>query len=361
MKRRLTKSFILLSITSILFFSSACGKKEEAPFIKVNDSEDVVSYTLVPVTIDDVILTQKVECTYAQTKEQEVSFDMTGKYVDKVFVRQGDVVKKGDLLCELSSEALENEIARLEYSIARNELLLSYLDTNEALDIQDSAINKYKFGATQSEKDEDVVALKERYEDSRIRYNDTLEFDRKALANKKSELSRSRLYASMDGIVYKLKDHLEGSTTKAGTVIMTIVDNTDCLFTVNKPEYKDLFTEGVTVPMTVMYTSAAGDYELMPKDIESWEDSLLFSVFTGPDSAAIEVGTRGTITAPVKTKERVLSLPKNVIHMAEDKAYVYVVNENGNRDIKWIEIGLVGDTNIEITGGLAEGEKVIKK
>ncbi len=79
MKRRLSKSFILVCITSILFFVSACGKKEEAPFIKVNDSEDVVSYSLVPVTIDDVILTQKVECTYAQTKEQEVSFDTTGR------------------------------------------------------------------------------------------------------------------------------------------------------------------------------------------------------------------------------------------------------------------------------------------
>lgn len=361
MKNRFFKTAITLCVSSILLIGSACGKVVDEPLINVNNVEEVVSYTLVPVTIDDVTLTQRIECTYVQTKEQEVSFDMTGKYVDKVYVQQGDTVKKGDLLCELSSESLENEIARLEYSIKRNELLLSYLDVNEALDIQDSAIAKMAYGIGQTEKDDDIVALKERYNDTRIRYNDTLEFDRKALANKKSELSRSRLYATMDGIVYKQKENLEGSTTKAGTVIMTIVDNTDCLFQVTNPEYKSLFSEGVTVPMNIIYSTAAGDYELLPKDIENWDDTLLFSVYTGPDNASIEVGTRGTITTPVTTRERVLALPKSVIHMAEDKAYVYVVNESGIREVKWIEIGLVGDTNVEILSGLAEGEKVIKK
>lgn len=361
MKRRLLKTILILNISTLLLLSSGCGKTEEVPFINVNDTEDVVSYSFATANIDDVILTQKIECTYVQTNEQEVSFDMTGKYVDKVYVREGDIVKKGDLLCELSSEALENEIARLEYSIKRNELQLAYLDANESLDIQDSAIAKMAYGVGQTEKDDDVVALREYYKEARVKYNDTLEFDRKALANKKSELSRSRLYATMDGLVYKMKNNLEGSTTKAGTVIMTIVDNSDCLFEVKVPEYKDLFTEGVTIPMTIMYSSAAGDYELMPKDMDKWGDTLLFSVYSGPDNVTIDVGTRGTAVAPVQVKEHVLTLPKNVIHMAEDQAYVYVVNENGVREIKWIEIGLTGDTNVEITSGLTEGEKVIKK
>lgn len=343
---------IMLIITVCI---AGCSSKEEVPFINIDSRDDIISYTLASVGYEDIVLTRKVDCVYVQTTAQEVSFDSTGKYVDKVYVSEGDKVKKGDILCELSSTAIEQSIEDLEYRIKRNELLLDFTDMDEQLEIQRVCLNN-----PQNSKDL-IESINKKYELTRQGYNDSLEFDRAELEQKKTELKNSRIYASLDGIVYKLKDRLEGSTTRKDEVIMTIVDNKECLFAVKNVENKDLFSEGVTVPMRIPYSEAAGEYELMPIDMDNWDEQLLFSVYTGPDNVEIEMGTTGTITAVVDSREHVLSLPKSLVHIADGKSYVYVVNSDNVREVKWIETGLVGDNSVEILSGLAEGEKVVKK
>lgn len=352
------KKHCLFLISVLCLFLCGCAKNTEIPYVDIDGGEATISYSLVSATYDDVLLTQKITCVYVQTEEQEVSFDVSGKYVDKVYVDKGTVVKKGDLLCELSAKSLEESIEDLDYRIKRNELLLSFTDEDEALGIQDIWLNPY---SSDENKKESVKRLQDSYELTRQNYNDQLEFDREELNAKKAELKASRVYASMDGIVHKIKDNLEGSTTRAGDVIITIVNNNDCMFKVEGTEYKNLFNKDSVVDMKIVYTNASGDYTLVPKDIDKWDDSLLFSVYTGPENDGIEVGTTGTISAVIDRRDHVISLPKSIVHNAEDKYYVYVVNDDNVREVKWVEIGLVGDTNVEILNGLTEGEKVVKK
>ncbi|MBP5660167.1 MAG: efflux RND transporter periplasmic adaptor subunit [Lachnospiraceae bacterium] len=360
MKRRIKLCAILLASSMLCF--SACTNKEDVPLVIVDSEDDVVSFNLIPVTYDDVVLNGKMDCTYVQTNSQEVSFNQTGKYVDKVYVKEGEKVTKGTLLCELSSDALQTSIDELEYKIKRNELLLSYSENNERLAIQDRWVSRLSNAYDSDEKaKEDVVTIQSQYASERELLNDYLEFDRQDLAKKKSELKASRLYASMDGKVFKLKDNLEGSTSKAGTVIMTIVDDSNCLFSSKNIEYKDLFKEGVAVDMKIIYSSAAGDYLVMPYEKESWTDTMLFSIYDGPDNSEIEMGTMGTISVEIEKKEHVLSVPKDTVHQAGDKYFVYTLTEENVREIRYIEAGLVGDERVEIISGLSEGEKVLKK
>lgn len=360
MKRRNT--FYVLTILGVAMLAAGCGPQEEAPTVVVDSEESVISYSLVNASMDSVVLTQRLDCTYVQTNDQEVSFDVTGKFVDKVYVKNGDDVKKGDLLCELSSSALEEEIEKLTYNIEKNELKLSNLDMNEALDIQDRWVAVEGMGFFDPDSvNESVVAIKENYDRQRVLINDALEFDREELALKKKELANSRVYATMDGRVYKLKDHLEGSTTKAGTVIMTIVDRDNCLFMVKGIEGKEYFKDGEYVDMNVSYSTASGDYLLLPYDMDNWTENMMFSIYTGPDTGSPEVGTMGTISVVVEEKDNVLSIPRDVLHLAEDKAFVYTLSPDNNREIRYIEVGLIGDDRVEVLSGLTDGEKVVKK
>ena len=234
------KKLLIACLAGVMLFCG-CGKTEEVPLVMVDSEEDVVSYSLVQVTYDDVILTKKMDCIYSQSNSQEVSFNTTGKYVDKVYVEEGDVVKKGDLLCELSSATLEEQIEELDYKVKKNELKLSNYDMNEALDIQDL----YAYGMVSQER---IDSIKKNYERQRVLTNDALEFDREELARKRKELRDSRLYASLDGVVYNLKKNLEGSTSKNGEVVMNIVDSSDCMFEVSGTEYKSFFKEGEPDP-----------------------------------------------------------------------------------------------------------------
>ena len=183
------KKLLIACLAGVMLFCG-CGKTEEVPLVMVDSEEDVVSYSLVQVTYDDVILTKKMDCIYSQSNSQEVSFNTTGKYVDKVYVEEGDVVKKGDLLCELSSATLEEQIEELDYKVKKNELKLSNYDMNEALDIQDL----YAYGMVSQER---IDSIKKNYERQRVLTNDALEFDREELARKRKELRDSRLYASL--------------------------------------------------------------------------------------------------------------------------------------------------------------------
>ena len=192
--------------------------------------------------------------------------------------------------------------------------------------------------------------------------NDSLEFDRMELAAKKAELKSSKVYASMDGVVYKLKQYLEGSTTREGEVILTIVDKSECLFAVHDNTYKDLFYEGQQIDMRVSYSSASGDYILIPDKMESWGEDLFFSVYSAPDEAEDpEGGLLGTMYVAVDSRKSVLSIPKDVLHIAGEDSYVYTLTEDNFREIRYVKVGLVGDDRVEILEGLEEGEKVVKK
>ena len=360
MKKKIRLCAVLLA-SSLLCFS-ACTDKEEVPLVIVDSEDDVVSFNLIPVTYDDVTLTGKIDCTYVQTNSQEVSFNQTGKYVDKVYVKEGERVKKGTLLCELSSDSLQKSIDELKYKIKRNELLLGYSETNEHLAIQDRWISRMNNNYDSDENArKDVESIQKSYARERELINDSLEFDREELRKKQKELNSSRLYAAMDGKVFKLKDNLEGSTSKAGTVIMTIVDDSNCLFSSGNIECKNLFKEGVAADMKIIYSSAAGDYLVMPYEMENWGDTMLFSIYDGPDNSEIEMGTMGTISVEIEKKEHVLSVPKDTVHTAGDKTFVYTLTEDNVREIRYIETGLMGDDRVEILSGLSEGEKVLKK
>lgn len=59
------------------------------------------------------------------------------------------------------------------------------------------------------------------------------------------------------------------------------------------------------------------------------------------------------------TREHVLRVPKDAVHNADGKDYVYMEDADGMRQIVYVEAGLRGDEYTEILSGLQEGEKVI--
>lgn len=347
---------------------SGCAEVEEEPVVVIDSEPEGITYDLVDVAVSDITLTKSFTCKYVQTKEQEVAFSVGGKRVDKVHVRVGDTVKKGDVLIELATDGLKEQIDEVEYRIAKNELLLSQLDEQEEFDKQEIYYNfVYRIG-DESITDEDVKendernsVLEENYSYKREDYEDAIEFDKQLLNKLKNELSTAKICSSMNGIIHKMNDNLEGSTAKKGEVVMTIVDNANGLFEANEPTFASNFQDGQMIPMKVVYGDAMGEYTLTPYNISGWNDTLTFSIVEAPENEGIEVGTSGTITIVVDQRSQVLSLPRGTVYTADGKSYVYVLNDENMREVRWVEIGLEGDDKIEILSGLEKGDQVVKK
>jgi len=364
-----TKFVFIWSILALFAFSAiGCAKKEEAaeePIIVVANEDTGYTYNLEEVKRGDVVLAKTLSCEYVQAKEQEVSFSEGGKLIEKVHVREGDYVKTGDLLAEVSFGELEEEIAALEYQIKKNELQLGYLETYQDFALRDSYYAMVYRTACEEEdveeweeRDEEIL---ESYGNQREDYQDELEFDRAKLAELKKELENSRLYANMDGVVYSIQQKLEGTTSKRDEVIMTIIDGSEGMFEMEAEQYARYFHEDDIIQMEITYGSAAGEYELIPYQMDMWGEKQYFSIYDGPENEGIEVNTKGEIHMVLDEKENVIFLPNECIYKADDKSYVYVLDDQNMQTASWVEIGLVGDTYTEILSGLNEGDMVIKR
>ena len=357
-----TTKIITAFALATTFILSSCAAPEEEPVIILEEGDDSLDYVLATCTYDDIIATRKMECTYKKDDEQEVYFPVSGKVIDKVYVDVGTEVKKGDVLAELDIGTLEADIAYYEYSIRKNTLLLSYIDEEEELTIEDYYVSCYVRHTMSGEMlATSVEKLKEQNDQKRQSYNDTLEFDRRKLAQLKKEYAQSTVTAEFDGKVSEIVEKLEGSTSNVEKCIMKIVDNSEGFFETKQSDITQYFREGVPVQMKIITGSGKGDYELVPDDIANWGETQRFRIFSGDNAEELEAGVKGDITFPVETKENVLCLPKDCIYKAGNDSYVYVLDDEGMRQVKWIETGLEGDEKVEIVSGLENGEKVIKR
>lgn len=364
-KLKNTIIFILASLVlSGCLFGCNNQTYEEEPIIIVDRKVDELTYNLDEASIGDVTLTKNVNVEYVQTKEQQVAFNVGGKVVDKVYVREGDRVKKGDLLVELKTDNLDEQILDMKYKIKKSELSLSFLDKQEEFDKESAhitLIHTNLSGDDYCDYEDSLKKIERNYRYQREDISDSILFDKEKLSKLESELTSKRIYADMAGTIISVKEHLEGSTAKRGDVIMTVVDNSNGLFSTKDESLKDILHPGDLLYMSIVYGNAKGDYVLTPFEINNWGEQQLFSVVEAPEGGGLEVGTSGTIRIDIEKKENVLSIPVTALYEADGRYYTYTLDEDNMRSVRFIDIGLIGDNHVEVLSGLKAKDKVIKK
>ncbi len=360
------KGMCVALIINLLAVLSGCSSLEPADQVIVIEQEQEESlYELAVVSIGDVEKTIKVKCIYQQERDMDLSFSISGKQISRVYVKEGEHVAKGQLLAELSGGDLEERIRKLEYQIARNNLLLEQALESENYEISTCWLQfLYQSGQTEAEKErleDKVVNIQKSYRYKREDYQDAIELDETQLAQLRTEIQQSRIYAPMAGSVSWMKERLEGATSARGEKIMTIIDSSHCYFVVEQAEYAKYFEAGIEVDMTIVSGTGAGQYKVVPYKIDQWGDRLMFTPSESGADSVIEVGATGTISVAQESRKQVTKIPLKALHKADGKTYVYVVGDDNLRQMKWIEVGLYGDDSVEVISGVSEGEKVILK
>ena len=362
-RRKIRRAAALLC--AAVFGLSGCGGQEEDEDIIVQLKQEQKSpYTMTYVSVGDVALTQQIRCTYRQVTQEDISFSVSGKIIENVYVQKGDPVVKGQLLAELVGSDRRTEIEELEYRIARNELLLSYTDIDENYE-RSGRWWTYSYQSSGSEEEQerlqkDLESIEQTYRYKREDYQDLIDLYTMQLERILAEVAQTRIYAGMDGEVFFVKSGLKGSTSTEGETIIQVIDSARCLFTSNQTEYGPYFKENEPVEMTIRTGANMITIEAYPYDMDHWEDRLSFELreeFT----STMGVGTNATITLVLESREQVLCVPSNAVHGSENGDYVYVLGENDIREVRWIETGLHGDGLVEVVSGLTEGESVILK
>lgn len=361
MKKKTVQKGLLSIVLAQTVLTTGCSllpeEKEVMKVVTIQD-ETVEKYELAQVIKTQVALTKSIHCTYSQLKEENLSFSTEGRKVKYIYVDTGDRVKAGDILAKLDVADLEEDIADLEYSIEKNEMLLRHTEELKAFELQE-AKKEYQAGRMDAAS---YAARKEQIEDSYRgtiqNYEDTLYIAGLRLERYQEELAGSILYAGMDGTVSYIRSELEGSRIAAGTTAITIIDSSKCAFRTTNMDDAQYFTAGDRVSM---FNSNGTEYKTTLLSEEEAPDAEHLYFALEELDFELSVGTRATITLTLDERQDVLALPKNAVHHAGDLYYVYVEDENGLKSIRYITVGLAGDSLYEITGGLAEGDIVIKR
>lgn len=359
MKKRCV-AMIMIAAMGLMTITTACAERDTSePEVNLVKDGTTQTYNTVTVGYGDVTCKADVDCTYMATNEQQLSFSQEGYLVDQVNVKKGDYVTKGQLLVSLEVQDLEDEINDRQYEVDSLTLQLEQTRELQEFDLQSAeTLAGYQEMTSQVRKD-----LQKKQENIRKQYADTLEdledklsICQDRLDAAKVKLSGGRIYAGISGEVTYVKSDLEDAYSKKDEVVVTISDQDSCVFYSDDLEYADFFTEGQPVDVTYRELGEEQTCQAEPVKMEQWEtEGRMYFKTVGTEF--IESGKSGTITLTLETREHVLCVPTDAVHESSNGSFVYLMVD-GMPQMRYVTLGLVGDTNVEITEGLEQGETI---
>ncbi|MFT3950600.1 MAG: efflux RND transporter periplasmic adaptor subunit [Oscillospiraceae bacterium] len=304
------------------------------PTVKASE----VKYSTVKVEKKDFIKQVTNSGTVTSVHSYDMAFEEQSGVIAKIYVRPGDKVKKGDIICKLDTYDLDYSISEKELYVKRAKLTKTVLEQQKA---------------SQAEIDKAQVDV------------EILQNELDTLTAQKDAAS---LYATKSGTVASLGDFSAGDNINVGTVVATIIDTAN-LYIALKPSDTTVYKIGQAVQIRIDETYYDGEVFMTPKDLLAmtddekkdadiaYESEYVYVKFTGKAPSAA-VGILADVVLVLQQKDDVIVIAKNLIKTVNDQKVVYLLKD-GAKIEQPITVGLETGSVAEITAGLSEGDEII--
>ncbi len=333
------KKYFSICMAVIISLTALCGcyflpdEEEvlEAPNVKASE----VKYTTITAERSDLIKQIIYSGKIDSIKTTELSYENQGGKIKKIHVSAGDKVSSGDLICELDTGDLDYQIKDKELHIKKAKLEKQILKKNKAF---------------QSEIDNAQVEV------------DILKNELEQL---NEQLESSYLYAERSGTVSSVTSLSAGDEISAGEVVASIVD-TGSLFIAIQPSNENMSRYKMNQKLKIKYKNKyyPARVYMTPNNIpekseQKFEANYVYIKFTGKKVPTNAIGNIADAIMVLDKAENVISIPSRLIKTVNGQNIVYILNENGEREAKEVEVGLETSTASEIKSGLKEGDKIV--
>lgn len=320
------------SIFSMLLGTSCQTAKKE----KVEETAFLVTNPIEK----DTVIQQEYVCQIRSIQHIELRALERG-YLNKIFVDEGQAVKKGQLLFKVMPMVYEAEVgrARSEANYAR----IEYLNTKK---LADSNI------VSQSE-----LALA----------GATLDKANAVLKLAQTHLDFTEIRAPFDGIIGKFQVRL-GSLLDEGELLSTLSDNSKVwvYFNVTEAEYLDYTSAGTLdrLPKVKLHLANnsmfeyPGVIETIEADFNNENGNIAFRATFPNPKRQLRHGETGNIHFPVVLTKALL-IPQKATYEVLDKKYVFVVGVDGILEARQITIGKEMPHLYTVVEGLSTSDKIL--
>ena len=344
---------VLLALVYVLkYFKDSNAKeiidyKTESPFFSTLDTKIVATGKLNP------------------EEEIELKPQISG-IIDAIFVEEGDLVKKGDLIARI--RVVPNEQALVSAKSRINSLKLSFNNSQTVFNR-----NKTLF--------EKGVISKQDFENSELSLNQSKENYEQAQDDyqiiKQGSLSggssaNTTIVAQIPGTILEIPVRegdqvIQSNNFNAGTTIATVADMSQMIFEgkVDESEVGKL-EEGKDI---IVVLGAINEKEfpavltfVAPKGVEQ-NGAVQFTIKADVDidsSTRIRAGYSANAEIELESKDSVLVIKEALLQFNRitEKPFVELLKENGRFQTKNVEIGISDGINVEIIEGIKEGDEI---
>jgi multidrug efflux system membrane fusion protein len=301
-----------------------------------------------------------------------------------VEIKDGDDVKKGDLLFTVDPRPLEGQLAQAEANILRSKAQQAQAEANLARDeaqernaraVSDRAQKLYeeklisREQADQQKTAADVQANALNADRAAIASAKAqIEADLAAINNLKLQVSYTKYNAPIDGRVGNVTNKVGNIVTQNNTELMQILQVEPIYVTFAVPEarladVKRYMAQG-SLPVTARPQDGSGEPET----------GTLSFVDSAVDTSTGTIKLKGTfqntghklwpgqfvnVTLRLTTRGGALVVPNQAVQTGQDGTFVYVVKEDRTVEVRPVVTGPRIDLDLVIDKGVSAGETVV--
>lgn len=358
-----TISYILiLSIASLSFFS--CSSKQGSNGANAESIAVTPTYPVFKVIAQTATLQTNYPATLQGQQNIEIRPKIDG-YIEKIYIDEGEVVKKGQLLFRISAPQYQQDVNNTAAAISSAEADVS------AAELQ---VKK-----TKSLVEQDIIS---KYELESAEY--TLKARKAALAQAKASFANARtnlgyttVESPVNGVIgtipYKLGS-LVSSTTAMPLTTVSNIGNVYAYFSMNEKQLLDFSRQykGNTLqaklsqlpPVTLLLSDGTeypekGRIETIGGLIDSETGSATFRATFPNPVGLLRSGGSATVLIPVDVNNAIL-IPQKSTYELQGKRFVYLVA--GNNKVVSTEIEVMSTPAGQyfvVTKGLKAGDTIV--
>jgi RND family efflux transporter MFP subunit len=315
------------------------GGRGEAPAVKVQKAERKAIHSFL--ALNGVVEPERKVEVYSRLSA----------YVKNIVKEEGDLVKKDDILALLDDTEISISYKQAEIQLEQAKLTL---EDEEA-----------KFKRSQQLKDTDMISEQD-FQASKAAY-DKAKLDhqtrRENFKDLQLQLSYTKMRSPVSGYVTERVVEV-GSRVNSNQKVYTVEDFSPLLVKVFVPSadivnLKTGMETDVTTDVLAGRTFTGTIKLINPRiDVQSGTVKVTVEVFD--ESNSLKPGMFVETKILIKNNPNALVIPRKCISYKNNRAFVFVFQREGmNVAKRFIEVGVTEGDDIEVTGGMEEGERVV--
>lgn len=331
MKKRIITKCAAIGCVSLAVCMLACSCSFFGGKKKKSSGEDVkadvgAAYSLVYVKRNDIKPVLTGVCTVTSFGAVKYSYDIGGYPLERYPVKEGEEVTVGTVLASINVDGAQERIQEIDEVLARG------------------GINSRR---------------REQYEAEKASLQNLIE--------------NKDIKATIDGVVkYTNRSYttsVNGKNVIAGDILVIVEPKTLALaqgVMTRETAEVSRYTIGINSKVTLRPDTGKNREEFTGTIIGTSggsDSTTVFFIDLSEAPESIKVGDRLSVTFEedeAKQALKALKVPKDVVEVYGGRTFVYVLDSQGLRRERYVELGISDENYYEIKSGLEEGEAIIQ-